>query len=444
MSIATYNSVQLPYAHITQFEQKVMYDEEGHTDWYVTQFDIRIQTVINVDYLASLAPSLLGNVSASNPAAVMVAIRKALLTPRKQLSLKFNGIELIPQISTTSPGNTTTTIKTSVDAQNGPQPQACTFHMMTNTTFLLTWHVIAKYWEHLPNNLPNDANVAGNVVLYNRWMEAVDLDELQMTTRIRQGKIVIRSDNYKGIVADQARTAMATTGVPSGFLRQSSRYQVDPSGLALQYTIVDKEVFKMPPGPAYTATGMYREYFTHTGAQRHGMVDVTLRASKLTSQATLISSAIRVASGKLFLGATSQANGAIGFNGIAVLENFDVRCWMYENAVQVILQGRFKSQTDGIDGVGISPTLPIVPGSDVYTSLVTRPAPNSGTFVIKNITPVVPAYAPYGTAGYLLQAAAYFDPSLSPSQEFLNTTTGNISTGIQPGQAATLGDAGIT
>src|SRR5258708_1862141 len=93
MSIIVYNGVTLPYAHLTDFGHDVIY-EDSNTDWFCTRYTISLQTIFNVNYLAPLAGDIVGKTT--NPADIMTIVRNRLMKPRKVLSVKTNGVELIP------------------------------------------------------------------------------------------------------------------------------------------------------------------------------------------------------------------------------------------------------------------------------------------------------------------------------------------------------------
>ncbi len=209
----------LAYPNTLDFNETPVRDPQGDTDWCLTRYDIKMQSVINI------------------AAEVMAAIRYRLKLHRKTLSVKFNGREYIPQVQR---GNTGT-----VDAQNGPKPQVCQFFQLTNTTWLLNYHIIAHYWQN-PHGTGinaittlgnyNDNNV-GSDVIYNRWSESVEIVN-NFTTRVREGQYAIRSDNLGEQQADELRSRMAVVSVPFGFLRRSSNYKVSDNGLAIQYRVV--------------------------------------------------------------------------------------------------------------------------------------------------------------------------------------------------------------
>jgi hypothetical protein len=428
MSVVMYNGVTLPYAFHTSFKQEAIGDDMGNTDWFCTKYDIEVQAVVNSNYWQLLVPDLpdLTNPDqppsfTEGPADIMNVIRYRLLQRRRAFSLKFNGVEMVPQATAVSPPSSAGT----VDVQNGPIPKSCVITALNNTTFLITWHVIAHYWENDTYNAqsPLVTNNKGNPVLYNRWTEEVDLDENGFSTRTRSGKLVIRSDNQYRAEVDLFRNQMAVTGVPAGFRRVSSKYTVTPNGLALQYVVVDKEAFKMPPPPSYRAEGEYIESSTNKGARRWGQCRVRLWGSKDTDQGGLVLVAIAVATKKL------RINGA-DLSGSGITARFSwldagvIMTKLYENEVEVLLRVLMKPAgpspqqagiVGGVWGLRLQ-NLAYTPLSDdvIYT----------------------PPYSCRGTASLLLHAAAYYDPSLKST--VLNRMEGQLTAGLEVGVAGVV------
>ncbi len=451
MSLVSYNGVYLPYANNTSFSQTALRDNESDTDWYLTKFDISVQCIISSEYLAYLAPDIDG--STSNPADVMDVIRSRLLVHRKQLSFKCNGVDLIPQKAD---------VEGNVDAQNGPKPQSCTIIGITNTTFLLTYRITACYWENNEidqggqSDSPDELviNKPGNVVLYNRWSEMVEINNLNQTTRTREGVFVIRSDNQQGRIVDQMRTQMAVTSVPSGFLRKSTRYRVDPSGLKMAYTLIDEEVYRMPPSPAFEADGEYYESAIKAmGCVLIGECRVALKGDNSTSQSTLITTALNMAINKMMQrGNQFQGGGGVGW---LTLENASVRTKLFRNEVEVTIrmmttatQTRFlPTATVGTAGGGIA-TFGAGSSNGLAAFVGLNPSVPGSTLLY------TPKYLDRGTANFLLQAAAYYDPSLKNTilgageiyaQDVgARTSTDNrkiqLTQGVQPGQAGLRGE----
>ncbi len=413
-------------SQVTSFTHKAVGDQGSDTDWCLTEYDIQVTTVINADYLAAIAPALTG--LTSNPADIMGWVYSQLMARRKTLSFLFNGVEMIPNVVAGQKG--------SVDADNGPKPESFTYSQMTNTTWLATYHIKARYWLNLGANArpPFQANnQPGNPVIYNRWTEAQAIDNCGMTTRTRRGKYVIRSDNVAGQVADFFRNQMAAVGVPKGFLRQSSSYTVDASGLGIEYEVTDKEQFQMPPFPAYHASGTYNESVAKTGmGHRTATVSITLRGgngvpgiANSGDQTALILLCVGIA------GSILRAAGTY-----TLLLSAEMRVNLYENEVsytQSVLLARtgrrLRLARAGLGKFGI--TLPATPSPlQGFMTIQCGNVPGSDPLV-KIPYPVYGSAG--GSAGFLLRAAAYFDPSIAGRS--LDGQGIQMTGGLEPGQA---------
>lgn len=413
MSLLSYNGIYFPYGATTDFVQEALRDDLSDTDWYCTKFDISTQAVVNINYLQLLAPDLVNLPrEGRGPADIMDVIRTRLIQHRRSLAFTFNDRNLIPSVQNGLPGT--------VDAQNGPKPQYCKIDQLTDTSFLITYRIIAHYWEN-PNPSSGSfdpTNAPGNVALYNRWSETMDINKMGYTKRTRNGKMMIRSDNVQGFIADQVRAQMCIVGVPRGFLRESASYTVTPDGLAIQYQVVDAEQFKMPPAPAFEARGEYIESTPLGGALRFGEVRIHLKADKVTSQATLVDIATSVAVAKVKLGSNNNRPlPSFRLKDVALIQMGAIKVWMYDNEVEVQLKvmykankkQRFRQMRFGFINTD-------TPGSDG----------NAG----QNYTP---AYKDRGSASRFLQAARYYDPSLQ--NVVLGENNGNLSGGLDVGTA---------
>lgn len=459
MSIFVYNGINLPYPYITNFVQEAIYDEVGETDWIYTKFNVTVQSILNTDYNSQIFVNGLPSEdidtgekiqegSISNSAFIMKYIRNKLLQPRRTLSIKFNDVELIPQsysVLQDEDGNPIP-LQGTVDARNGPKPQSCEVTQLTNTTFMVNFNIVAHYWERQLSNIGEDDSSSpddptGNAVLFNRWNESIDIDNANYQTRTRVGKFVIRSDNNLGYIADQLRSQMAVVGVPEGFVRVSANYLVSPDGLGISYTIVDKEVFKFPPKPAFEAQGYYSETMAQYGIMRYAECKLSLRGDNnvfggTKSQTDLLRIAIDVVTTKL------QINGA---NPVltpelstGLITDGGIRVDMYENKVEVYLKcikmyADSQSISQRKDGIAIW-------GGVNWNFICATPL--SDPFPPFGFAAPQPSYQDRGNAlnGRVLRAAAYYDPSLQNS--YLDRNLGQVvnSTGKQ---GTDIGAAGI-
>lgn len=441
MSIVRYNGITLPYAFATQFHQDAVYDDVSGTDRCYTRFDIHVQCIVNADYMPMLAAELLDNGVAvtTNPADIMDAVRTTLLRPRQTLSYLVNGVDLIPPKQGTNVGF--------VDAKNGPTPMRCVISEVTNTTFVVSFHVVAHYWENTvvdPEGVPIADNFNSNDVLFNRWSETVTLDNCMMSRRTREGKFVIRSDNKSGMIVDQFRSQMAVLSIPLGFLRESAKYTVTPDGLGLAYTITDVENFKPPPAPAFEADGDFYMTSTNNGAVRFGECRVRLKGAKTTKQDELIKTAIIVAYTKMVInGAAVNDQGAL-----KLLKFSGVRIGMWENTVEVVVRGMLKARKERFKGSTL------IGGLNTKVPLV-DPDANPGGGQADSGPNYIPPYTDRGTARLLLRAAAYYDPNINlpdlnlasqiaPNNDSYNPKTkgGSQRTQLVGGNNMEVGEAG--
>lgn len=405
MSILTYNNITLPYSNVTRFSQDVVYDEQGNTDWYCTKFDIQVTCFINLEYLEMIARQFDSVIALNSAAEIMSAIRTTLLKPRKLLRFICNGVNLIPARQGESNDDYNDNVSTglgTVDAKNGPIPQSCSIDPITDHTYMLQFHIIAHYWENnvsviSPSGIVT-TNTNGGVVLYNRWTETVEIDNCMYTKRTRDGKYVIRSDNIDGKVADEVRPQMAVLAVPTGFLRESAKYTISPDGLGIQYTIVDREVYKLPPHPAYEAEGEYTGSTAHGGGHVYGEVRLRLKGCKdpaLSSQNDLLRVAVVLCATKLAI---------VGY-GPAVIGNVKVRVDMFNNMVEVQMGAKMnptKQQLSKVAG--------IIGNRGFLNNITQTPIVDAPGFKLG------PRYTNRGTAKLLLQAAKYYDPNLENVQ----------------------------
>lgn len=391
MASITYNGVSLPFPLHTSFQQEAVYDEVGQTDRIYTKFDITVQALINTDYQSSIIAGIAAN---SPPSTIMKAIRQRLLQQRKQLVITSNGVDLIPAAMTGNAGT--------IDAKNGPQPQYCHITALTEETYLISWKVIAHYWENNTLATPN-VNDPGDNVLFNRWTEDVTIDECNYSKIHRNGTFAIRSDNLSADMADDLRAEMANVSIPDGFKRESARYTVSPDGLRLHYDIVDKEVFRQPPKPAFKAEGTYRETTTLYGFNRTGTISLTLTGSKESTQTDLLNAAIQIAVFKM-------STGVLGTNArLSIFQQGDIEIQLYENRVKVSMTC-WMPPAVGNSTPPSNATLPenVQKIQNAWTTnRIINEEAHAGTG-----PPAVGLRGNTNGANWLLRAAAFYDPSI--------------------------------
>ena len=420
MSVVKYNGITLPYPLHSSFVMESVYDE-SNTDLMYTRIEAMVQCIVNKEFISIIDSSITADSPIIN---IMRAMRFKLLEPRKTLEVIINGRDLVP---------TKAGVVGTVDARNGPKPKSCTITQMSDHSFLVTYHIEGHYWENYSSirAAETGTNRKGNAVISNRWSDTAEIDQCQFTRRTVEGKVFIRSDNAEGLRVDEIRNNFAIFGIPPGCVRKRAQYRVDPSGLAMSYTLEYEEQYLMPPKPAYEAEGEYTESTTNNGALRWGECRVMLKGAKDTPKDDLLKAALiimmsklRVANTKAFIPPTKvQADQGIQLvsivNPLSILSNSSIRTSLYRNDVEV--RARFmmgpnaRTVTEGIATLDPRPVcLPPL------GSWGTAPFPKVDT---------------RGTLGLVLRAAVYFDPSLQQKMDFAN---GNMQPGIRVGEAGKI------
>jgi hypothetical protein len=489
MAVLTYNAIALPYCDTANYSMETTYDKVGNTDKFTSKFDCDVQCVINPDYIQVLQQFLkpglnttFGNMT--TPSQIMLAIQDSLSWPRRQLSFLVNGQELIPQPMTTKAGAPQTG---TVDAANGPKPKPCIVTEFAGDSFILNYGVTAEYVQFLnpaagQANFATPPNARTSAVIASRWTESVHYDRLMMATVTRDGTFTIRSDHDKfdlGPMAemvnpgaptpagpDWLRGSFAIVGVPDGFKREVSEYKVSPDGLSLHYNLADKEIWRYPPSPAYEAEGEFTEEGNTNMGIREVEGRIKLHGSKGTSQADLVTAAIGTLSQKMLLGVRGfriiqppplgNPNGIPGSvlldSGVALVHRAYVTVGIYDNSVEVGIRARRKLTIPGLPAPAFGAATVGPPWFFPFGNAAANIFQQATNDHVARSTPMLPfdpvglaadptvitsyrpSYLDYGTnpIGTLLQAAAYYDPSLDTA---MSRNTRQLQQGVVPGGA---------
>lgn len=428
--LITYNGVSLPYSDVSDFQEESVYDDLSKTDRACSRYTITSRFLVGAAYRQILSPGLVGVDDESGPAELMLRLDELLMQPRRALSVKFNGVELLPNPQPGNPGT--------VDVMNGPVPQYFRYQKLYDDLFIVEYKIVAHYVQNFENG--KQITAAGNAVLYHRWSEDVEVDEAGYSKRTRKGQFKLRSDNVDGLTPDDLAGRLVSLSIPSGFVRERSRRGVLPDGLTLEYELVDQEVYRYPAPPSFKSEGRYTESGSGLGCPvRKADVYVKLTGDANTDQAALVLAATRITVAKLKLVGAEirpappaqqnaananplaargrgfgqrlldlQADLAVAFaQGFAqqpvdgpkldraILERYELTVDLYKNVVEARLAARFVGRRKRLD------TIAGVREAGLTTT------PLSAIEGGRRGTP--PPMKLGGTAKLLLQAAEYWD-----------------------------------
>src|SRR5262249_10769936 len=139
--------------------------------------------------------------------------------------------------------------------------------------------------------------------------------------------------------------------------------------LGLSYSLIDKEVYKAPPSPAFVADGEYIESSSTKDAVHYAEVRVSLRGQNdrigdvgNTSQARLIEAAVAVASLKLAVNG-APLTGPEDRRAIPLGAAVAVK--LYDNSVTAQMRAQFPTNRKRLKGItGLRKAMAYTPLSD--------------------------------------------------------------------------------
>jgi hypothetical protein len=208
-----YNGIQLNLSRIESFDSEAVYDPVD-IDRVFNLVTLRVVGIINAQINT-------GNLS---NAQVLEYYRAALLEPRKQLVVAING-----QNTIINPG---------VDSDNGPHPVRVRVYGFQGVTIMVEFEV--EYRE--PACAESEV-----IVTSNRWEQQTDIDADGYTTLTSHGLLVIDSSKTEDNPDFYRQIPFPVAFQTPGFVRLSQNFKVSADGNKLNWTIVDKEVYVVPP-----------------------------------------------------------------------------------------------------------------------------------------------------------------------------------------------------
>lgn len=224
MAKLTYNGITLEISDTKSVSRQSVYSEDGqtylHTRWLFT-----VCCQFNPGATTSQA-------GVAKPATTDIAIRNALMQPRKTLTYVDEAAQ---------GGVTVLTCPAAgfeCDAKGGPYPRDCRILQIAGSR---TWAVLYVL-EAFTNEATAQEQANRNVILSHRWDVSADYDEDQFATRVVRGVAVFNLAQLKklGRVPDEFRRDLFHP-VPTNFKRTAVNVQPSSDGTTIYYTVVDTE-----------------------------------------------------------------------------------------------------------------------------------------------------------------------------------------------------------
>ena len=330
-----YNGVTLHNVVTREFDQESVYDESG-TDLLGTRHRISVEGILHTGISASGDGNIGENttgwigspgIPTNNIADMHEYIRAKLRYPRGVLEYKYgDNVILLCNPTTAEVGYA----DLDRDIDNGPKPRNVSVTHVAGTQVLRVKFTV----ECMKNECLEGPT--GSLILNNRWSVQEAMDSNFFTTRTITGILRLSASN---LLPSQGYRLPATPRLEAGFRRESIEFTADPTGLALHYTVTDKQVHTAAPWPATKITGTHTEA-TGDGVSFWSDCDVRLEGRPDADKRLLIARAIQIVDNRLaFL--SGQFGSDFLIEQAAIIDHIgDV------NAVEVRL--RIRHLTDNI------------------------------------------------------------------------------------------------
>jgi hypothetical protein len=274
MSKLTYNGVSIEYNSTRDVSYEDVMSEDDQ-DYLYTKATVMVSGLVvggtSSQYQAGGAQA---NQQKTDPATNFQNVQHMLEQPRQKLELLGGG------------GKAILTADSNTDVKNGPFPKVVSINRIDGQEAIQVSFQVVTYRYECPNN---SASRRPNFIS-NRYRETASRDNQWLETRTRTGKVVILGG--KEFKAIDTLRANVTPPIPAGWERKTAEYLVQEDGLAMTYTIVDKETIQTAPSPAIEADGSFTDTHPHPGALRWGTATIRLKGTKETPTNDMVLTAV--------------------------------------------------------------------------------------------------------------------------------------------------------
>lgn len=272
MTRVTYNGIELGLVRTIKVEQRAKMDPSNTDQLYIAH-RFHVRAVMTKPNGFEVPPAVQG--TDNRPADTMARVRSALLRPRR--TFKYEALD-----QGVGGGTTLLEVTGDTDADNGPKPVSCDIVQVTEATWIV---------EYIIDVAAPGCGAGFRQFASNRYETTQDIDHRGYSTITTLGKVIVTSDMKK---SPDVLRPIITPPMPAGF-RRKAMYQVTEDGLAMNYKIVDTEMFLAPPKNAVEARGRFSVTAVPPGAIMWAQVDIHLEGKKDQPKRQLMETAVLIA-----------------------------------------------------------------------------------------------------------------------------------------------------
>lgn len=294
-----YNGVKMHNVVTRQWDQTVNYDPSD-TDVVSMKFSLGFEGIIHSEMVTD--PAFVGPQEGPTDTAVptLVWVRKRLRQPRKALIVKMG-------VSAENPDGENVLTCYGVrpledmlrstayyDVANGPKPREVNvLHVAGNRVLRVLFSVECEVLESPDDRY--EGSDRESIALNNRWSVQEDMDANFYVTKTLRGRVRFKgAESNLRIFEAHAHTfrQFIRPKLEDGFRRDRVHFVVDPSGLAADYEVIDRQVHTAAPWPATKIDGRHSEQ-TARGSYFETSVSVKLEGPPDADKRLLLQQAVR-------------------------------------------------------------------------------------------------------------------------------------------------------
>lgn len=288
MSTVTYNGITISDVLTEHIEQTIERESTG-VDPIGVRVNVSVRGIVHLTQGATL-----GLAVGPNLAAGLSTATASLMHPRKRFTMTVAGATLFDIYPGATENNQAPAPDLGkMDVANGPTPKLEVLQINGDRSMRVRFSV-----EFVVPNCPGGSLAAGYLNL--RFWVADDIDcKDWTTTRTYQG--VLRT--FHKLEDPKAFRNLVFPPLQRGFKRHTIALHESTDGLSLQFTIVDKEEWAVPPSPATDWDGQFTIAAPGTASEPMGYAELrfSLSGPKSVPKLDLATLAVKIMDAKLHL-----------------------------------------------------------------------------------------------------------------------------------------------